>query len=92
MSARSRASERRGRRYRGGRGGQDYSSPIIAGNRLYYTSRSGDVYVMEIGDEIKQIATNRLADGGEYNSTPAISNGELLIRSTKAIYCIAAAD
>lgn len=78
--------------YGGGFGGQDYSSPVLAGNHLYYASRSGDVFVVQVGEEMKQVAVNRFGtDGGEYSSTPAISNGELFIRSTKAIYCIAAA-
>ena len=77
--------------YGGGRGGgQDYSSPVVAGDKLYYASRSGDVFVIELGDEMKVVATNKFAsDPGEYSSTPAISDGELFIRSTKAVYCIA---
>ncbi|MEQ9407788.1 MAG: PQQ-like beta-propeller repeat protein [Fuerstiella sp.] len=79
-----------GRGYGGGVGGRDYSSPVIAGDHLYYASRSGDVYVFELGDEIKQVARNRFAsDSGEYNATPAISDGELFIRSTTAVYCVA---
>ncbi len=70
-------------------GGGDYSSPVVAGNKLYYVSRGGDAFVLEPGDDMKQIARNRLGDEGEYNSTPAISNGELFIRSTNAIYCLA---
>lgn len=75
---------------RGGPGGQDYSSPVLAGSHLYYTSRSGDVFVVELGDEAKQVARNKFeADAGEYSSTPAISNGELFIRSSTTLYCVA---
>ena len=81
---------RGGRGSGGGRGGQDYSSPVVAGSNLYYASRSGDVFVVELGDDMQQIASNRLGDGGQYNSTPAISNGELFLRSTRTIYCVAA--
>ena len=78
---------------RGGPGGQDYSSPVIAGNHLYYTARSGDSFVVELGDETKQIARNKFeSDSGEYNSTPAISNGELFIRSSTTLYCVAATE
>ena len=72
-----------------GLGGADYSSPVVAGNKLYYVSRGGDTFVLEPGDDMKQIACNRLGDEGEYNSTPALSNGELFIRSTNAVYCVA---
>jgi len=74
----------------GGMGGQDYSSPVIAGNKLYWASRAGDVYVVELGKSMKQVARNSFdSDRGEYSSTPAISNGELFIRSAGSLYCVA---
>lgn len=74
----------------GGMGGQDYSSPIIAGNNLYWASRAGDVYVVKLGESMKQVARNSFdSDRGEYSSTPAISNGELFIRSATSLYCVA---
>ena len=74
----------------GGMGGQDYSSPVIAGNNLYWASRAGDVYVVELGESMKQVARNSFdSDRGEYSSTPAISNGELFIRSATSLYCVA---
>lgn len=76
--------------YGGGMGGQDYSSPVIAGNNLYWASRAGDVYVVELGESMKQVARNSFdSDRGEYSSTPAISNGELFIRSAGSLYCVA---
>ena len=76
--------------YGGGRGGQDYSSPVLAGSHLYYTSRSGELFVFEVGEKLTQVAANTFAsDRSDYSSTPAISNGEIFIRSAKAIYCIA---
>ncbi len=76
--------------YGGGMGGQDYSSPIIAGNNLYWASRAGDVFVVQLGDSMKQIARNSFdSDRGEYSSTPAVSNGELFIRSATSLYCVA---
>ena len=50
---------------------------------------NGDVLVFSLGEEPKQIASNRLGDGGQYNATPAVSNGELFLRSMKSLYCIA---
>lgn len=74
-----------------GPGGQDYSSPVVAGNNLYYASRSGDVFVVSLGEEVKQIASNTFAsETGQYSSTPAISDGELFIRSSTTLYCVAA--
>ncbi|MEQ8786721.1 MAG: PQQ-binding-like beta-propeller repeat protein [Pirellulaceae bacterium] len=72
-----------------GRGGQDYSSPVIADGKLYYVARSGDMHVVALGSQFKQLATNRFSsDDGEFNATPAISNGELFIRSSKYLYCV----
>ena len=57
---------------------------------MYFAARSGDTYVVEVGDGMKQIAVNSFAsDRTDYSATPAISNGEIFMRSAKAIYCIA---
>lgn len=74
----------------GGRGrGGDYSSAIIADGKLYYMSRSGDGYVIRVGDDFEQLATNRFdSDTGEYSATPAVSDGQLFIRSTNTLYCV----
>ena len=77
---------------RGGRrgGGQDYSSAIVADGKLYYVRRNGDAYVLELGPEFNQLAVNRFdSDGGDFTATSAVSNGELFIRSTKRLYCVA---
>ncbi len=77
-------------RRRGGGGGQDYASPIVAGGMIYYQGRSGDVYVVQPGDTLKQIAVNRVtSDSNEdFSATPAAAHGRLLIRSSKRLYCI----
>ena len=82
-----------GRGGRGGRmGGQDYSSPVVQGNRMYYVTRAGEMYVLELGPEFKQLAVNRFAnDDTDFNATPAISDGQLFIRSAKTLYCVSAA-
>lgn len=72
----------------GGAGGQDYASPVAAGDKLYYVTRNGDCYIIELSDQFNQVDVQSMSDGGEFTSTPAISNGQLLIRSTKALYCI----
>jgi outer membrane protein assembly factor BamB len=75
---------------RGGRGGQDYSSPVLAGGKIYYLTRSGEAFVFAMGPEFKLLSQNRFApDGGDFSATPAVSDGELFIRSSKYLYCIA---
>jgi outer membrane protein assembly factor BamB len=79
-----------GGRRGGGRGGQDYSSPVAAHGHLYYQRRSGECYVVKLGREFHSVAMNRFeGDTGDFHATPAISDGQLFIRSTKALYCIA---
>lgn len=79
---------RGGRRGRGG--GQDYASPVLADGKIYFASRGGDIHVLEAGKEFKQLATNRVTSEREdFSATPAISGGELYIRSNKHLYCVA---
>lgn len=92
-SSRSRAGDGqdggRGDRGRGGfGGGQDYSSLVAADGKGYYVSRSGDTYVFQLGGEFKQLAHNRFSDGGEFSASPAVSDGQLFIRSSKYLYCV----
>ena len=70
---------------RGGFGSQDYASPIAADGKLYLTSRSGTITVVKLGTEGEVIATNDLSDGGDWSSTPAVGDGVIYVRSTKAI-------
>ena len=45
---------------------------------------------MPSGPEFKLLGQNSLAsDGGDFSSTPAISDGALFIRSSKYLYCVA---
>ena len=75
----------------GGRfGGAQYSSPIIAGGKLYIALKSGTVYVLDAKPEFKVLATNLITgDSSGFDATPAVSDGQLLLRSGKNLYCIA---
>lgn len=78
-----------GQRAGGGRGGQDYSSPVAAGGKLYFVTRAGETIVLALGPEFKELARNRFgSDTGDFSATPAISNGELFIRSSERLYCV----
>ncbi len=83
-----------GGRFRGfggrGRGGSDYSSPVIAGGKVYYVQASGDTFVLKASAEFEQLAVNRVtADRETFAATPAISNGQIFLRSNKHLYCVA---
>lgn len=78
---------------RGNRGGgflnQSYSSPVVADGKLYFVTRGGLVYVFSLGDEMEQIAVNRFGtDEADFSASPAISDGEIFIRSSKKLYCV----
>ncbi|MCA9265821.1 MAG: PQQ-like beta-propeller repeat protein [Planctomycetales bacterium] len=80
-----------GRPRRGGMGNGDYASPVVANGKLYHTTRGGETYVILLGPEFKQLAVNSLAsDGGDFSATPAVSKGQLFVRSSKFVYCIGA--
>ncbi len=74
----------------GGRGmGDDYPSPVIAAGKLYYTSKSGKFYVVDAKPEYNLLSTNDLStDTSGFDGTPAISDGEIFVRSNAALYCI----
>ncbi|SFI85769.1 PQQ-binding-like beta-propeller repeat protein [Planctomicrobium piriforme] len=80
---------RGGRGGGGGRGGQDYSSPIVADGKVIFISRSGEAHVVQPGDKFEELAVNTVtADQEDFSATPAVSDGNLLIRSSKNLYCI----
>lgn len=75
-----------------GRGrGQDYASPVLAGNLIYFPSRSGELFVINAGREFVQLAATRLSGTGneDFSATPAIVDGQLIIRSSESLYCMA---
>ena len=77
----------------GGMRGQDYSSAVAADGKLYFVRRSGEMYVLALGREFKQLAANKFdSDDGDFSATPAVSDGKLFIRSSNKLYCIGARE
>jgi outer membrane protein assembly factor BamB len=75
---------------RGGMGGQEYSSPVCGDGKIYFQTRTGSTYVYAVGPEFKLLSQNSFAPGGgDFSSTPALSDGQLFIRSSKFLYCVA---
>lgn len=68
-------------------GPNHWGSIVMAARRLYVTNQRGDTIVFAPNPEkFEKLAVNEL--GEESNSTPAISNGEIFIRTFEAVYCI----
>lgn len=67
-----------------------YASIVLAGDRLYAVSRTAGTFVLAVGPEFRQLAQNRFAsDTSDFNGSPAVSNGELFLRSNRYLYCVA---
>jgi outer membrane protein assembly factor BamB len=63
-----------------------YSSPIAAGNRLYFFEDAGGCTVIENGPEFRELARNEL--NTLIQTTPAVSKGQLFIRSDRELIAI----
>ncbi len=71
-----------------GSGGNYWGSMVLAAGRLYVTSQEGDTMVLAPNPEkFEKLAVNSLRE--KSNSTPAISDGEIFLRTFDALYCIA---
>jgi hypothetical protein len=63
---------------------------VLAGGKLYVVSRWNGTFVFAAKPEFEQIAQNKFeSDESDFSATPAISNGELFLRSGKFLYCVA---
>lgn len=67
-----------------------YSSPIVAGGKIVLFTRRGVAYVLRAKD-FEVLAQNDLGDDSGINASPALSDGQLFIRTNRALYCIGAA-
>jgi outer membrane protein assembly factor BamB len=67
-------------------GGKFSASPVWADGKLYLISESGKTFVAEGGSQYKLVAQNEL--GEKCCASPAVSQGNLFIRSEKTLFCI----
>ncbi|MAD80117.1 MAG: hypothetical protein CMJ50_04635 [Planctomycetaceae bacterium] len=72
-------------------GGPAWGSLVHADGRAYALCRNGDTVVFAPHPNgYKELAVNSL--GEPSNSTPAVAEGEIFLRTFKALYCISTAD
>lgn len=62
------------------------SSPVLVEGNLYIPADEGDVYVVKADAKFNLLSKNRL--GETCYASPAISHGEMYIRTLKHLYCI----
>jgi outer membrane protein assembly factor BamB len=67
-------------------GGKFSASPVWAEGKIYFLAEKGKMTVVEDGPTFKIVAQNEL--GEKCCASPAISQGNLFIRTDKAVYCI----
>jgi hypothetical protein len=59
---------------------------VTAGGLVYFLDDDGNMKVIRPGERMEVVATNKL---GEYcYASPAISQGQLFIRTDKSLFCI----
>ncbi len=70
-----------------GANGEIWGSTVMAGDNIYVVNKSGDTFVFKANPaKLELISTNPLNEPS--NSTPAISNGEIFIRTHRGLWCI----
>ena len=67
-------------------GGNFSASPRAAEGRIYLISDEGETTVLEAGPEFKILATNAL--GEKVQASPAISQGQIFVRTANKLYAI----
>jgi len=73
----------------GGGGFTFSSSPLASAGRIYLVSEDGDTFVLQAGDEYKELAKNSL---GEMSlATPAADANSLYVRTQTKLYRVSAA-
>jgi outer membrane protein assembly factor BamB len=71
-----------------GRGDKIYASLVLIDGKLYGVTRQDGTVVLAAGPEFEELARNHLGDPSIFNGTPVPSNGQLLIRSDRFLYCV----
>ncbi|MBA18919.1 MAG: serine/threonine protein kinase [Verrucomicrobiales bacterium] len=70
-----------------GNNAASWASPILVADQVFVTNQSGDTNVFRAAPKFELIATNSV---GEYsNSTLAVSDGAIYLRTHKSLWCIA---
>jgi outer membrane protein assembly factor BamB len=64
--------------------GYYYSSPVAADNKIYIASHGGVVIVLDAGEKLNVLATNKL--DGAILATPALVGGNIYVRTESHVY------
>ncbi|MBN2319945.1 MAG: PQQ-binding-like beta-propeller repeat protein [Acidobacteria bacterium] len=67
-------------------GGIFFASPVAGNGKVYMVSETGETFVLEAGREPNIMSQNPLEE--RIIASPAISNGNLILRSDETLFCI----
>lgn len=67
-------------------GGNFSASPVSGEGRIYFLGDNGETTIIAAGPEFKVLARNPL--GEKVQASPAISHGQLFIRTEKSLFCV----
>jgi outer membrane protein assembly factor BamB len=70
--------------------GQEYASPVVAEDKIFAFTRHHGAYVLAVKDRLERLAHNDLGDRCDFNACPAVSQGQVLVRSFEYLYCLGA--
>ena len=62
------------------------ASPLLINGLIYCLAEDGTTYIVKPGDELEVVGKNAL--GEECHATPAVSDGQLFIRTVGNLWCI----
>ena len=71
-------------------GGQFYASAVLIKDKIFAVSRFSGTYVLEATPTLTQVAHNELSDESDFSASPAVSDGQLILRSDEYLYCVEA--
>lgn len=73
-------------RVSGSRGSTKYfSSPVAGDDKIFCCSQTGELITVKLGDKFESLAVSQL--DSPVNSTPAIGDGRIYIRTEKMLWC-----
>ena len=73
--------------WRGPRGGAGWASIVMAGDLLFATNQDATTFVFKRDPkQYEEVAQNKLDE--TCNATPALSDGQIFIRTHEHLYCV----
>jgi outer membrane protein assembly factor BamB len=72
-------------------GGPTWPSAVAVGKRVYFSNSRGTTYVVDANPEACKVLAENSLDGKTIHASPAVSNGEIFLRTHESLFCIAEA-